>query len=97
MAEQLDLAVPEVKPEVVTTAYRVARMWLDVEGETFSVQLRGTNGERREIRREGPEALALMVALNTANLSIRSLQRRVLEWAVSQGELAGVVSGTPDT
>ncbi len=37
-----------------------------------------------------------MVALNTANLSIKSPQRRILERLVADGKLTGSIAGTPD-
>ena len=44
----------------------------------------------------GDVAMSLMVALNKANLAIKSLERRVLEYMASKGDFAGSVSGTPD-
>lgn len=106
MAEALVLTTPEVRPAVSTTDYRVVYLGLDWEGKQIVIRLRGTNGESRSFTYGGrlaatPEAradaLAMMVALNTANLSTRSLQRRILERLVADGKLTGTVSGTPDT
>jgi len=42
-------------------------------------------------------AVAMMRALNTANLSTKSLHRRILERLVEDGKLpAGTVTGSPD-
>jgi hypothetical protein len=96
MAEQVDLAIPVVRPALTTTSVRVAQLWLDVERGAVVVHLRGTNGELTEIRYEGAPAAAMLRALNTANLSTRSLQARILDRLIQDGHLAGVVSGTPD-
>jgi hypothetical protein len=45
---------------------------------------------------EKTKALNLMIALNKANLTVKSLQRRVLEQLAADGLLAGSVTGTPD-
>lgn len=94
--ESVTLTAPEVTPAITTTDYKVASLRLDVEGAIVVIILRGTNGERKEFRYENSEATALMVALNKANLSIKSLQRRVLEKLVADGKLAGTIAGSPD-
>ncbi len=50
----------------------------------------------REFRYEGSIAMTLLLALNTANLTIKSLERRVLERLIADGLLAGAVTGLPD-
>jgi len=45
----------------------------------------------------GLTTATLLAALNTANLSTKSLQKRVLERLIADGKLPpGAVSGTPD-
>lgn len=94
--ETLSLTTPETVPAITTTDYRVIVLHLDLEGAQIAIHLRGTNGERREFRYEGAEATQLLVALNKANLSIKSLQRRILEKLIADGKLAGNVTGAPD-
>lgn len=97
MAEQLTLTTPQTIPAKLTDAYRVVFVGLYVEQRIVVVQVRGTNGEIREARAEGPEAQAILVALNTSNNTVKSLQRRVLEWVAAKlADLAGTVTGTPD-
>lgn len=106
MAESLVLTTAEVIPAITTTDYRVVFLSFDWERATILIRLRGTNGEAKSFSYGGDrltatdaeraDALALMVALNKANLSTRSLQRRVLERLVTDGKLTGTVSGTPD-
>ena len=96
MAETIVLTAPEVVPAITTTDYRVIRLLLEFEHAEISIHLRGTNGERKEFRYEGTEATNLMVALNKANLTVKSLQRRILEKLIADGKLQGAVSGVPD-
>ena len=99
MAEELTLTTPIVKPQQTTTGYHVARLVLDPELKRFFLAVRGTQGEVIEATREGAPAVALMSTLNTANGTIKSLQRRALEWLATQPEgaaLAGAITGAPD-
>lgn len=96
MAETVTLTSPEVTPQITTTDYRVAYLQMDWDRASIVIHLRGTNSERKEIRYDGPEASSLMVALNKANLSIKSLQRRILERIVADGKIVGAVTGVPD-
>ena len=96
MAETLTLTTPEVVPAITTTDYRVVFELKDIEQRLFVVHVRGTNGERKEFRYEGSDALDIMRVLNKANLSVKSEQRRILERLTADGKLAGAVTGSPD-
>ncbi len=92
MAEVLTLTAAIVPPS--RTTYRVRRMNLDVDALVIQAWVVGSDGSEQLI--EWLNAGALLLALNTANLSVKSLQRRVLEQAVTDSKLtAGTVSGTP--
>jgi hypothetical protein len=43
-----------------------------------------------------PSGVTLINALNTANLSTRSLVKRMFERLIADGYIAGTVTGTPD-
>lgn len=96
MAEIVQLTTPEITPQITTTDYRVFYLLLDWERASIVIHLRGTNGERKEARYDGAEATTLMVGLNKANLTIKSLHRRILERLIADGKLSGTVSGSPD-
>lgn len=96
MPEQITLAVAEMTPAIITTDYRVVGLTLDFEHAMLTIRIRGTNGEPKEFRYEGATATTLMIALNKANLSLKSLQRRVLERLLADGLIAGAVTGNPD-
>ena len=99
MAEILTLATPEVT-QYTTAGYRIAHIGLFVLPTTdVVVHLIGENGERIEVRAADPtEAQQILQQLNTANLSVKSLQRRCLEWCASKmARLAGTVVGVANS
>lgn len=99
MAEAVLLTTPAVTPASSTTDLRVAQLLLSPARERFMLTIRGTRGEVIEVTREGPEAVTLLKALNKANGSVKSLERRALEWFLSQPEGAawpGTITGAPD-
>lgn len=95
MAERLDLASPEqTAPGTVT--WKPFLLHLNWEAATIKVAFRGDNGEYLSIGYDGAEATTLMVALNKANLSTKSLHKRLMEKAIADGKMSGTISGTPD-
>ena len=94
--ETLTLTTPETTPAITTTDYRVIYLHLDFEGARIVIHVRGTNNERRQFDYTGDTATQMMIALNKANLSIKSLQRRILERLAADGLLSGTVNGVPD-
>lgn len=101
MGEKLELAEPKVTPQIVNAALEIAFIGLYVRPASqraVVVHLVGINGEREEIRTEtATEAITLLKQLNVANLSVKSLERRCMEWvATKRPDLAGTITGTPD-
>jgi len=107
MAEQIDLTTRD-QAQPGTTKYRPTDLYLDFDGGRFYVILLGENGEKRqEDYRDGQDASGnddsgstiatdRMKALNTANLSTKSLLKRIMEMLINDGRLTGSISGTPD-
>ncbi len=95
MAEQLDLASAE-QSAPGTLTWKPVLLHLDWEKATIKVGFRGDNGEYTSIGYEGSDATTLMVTLNKADLSVKSLHRRIMEKAVADGKISGTISGTPD-
>jgi hypothetical protein len=95
MAEQLDLASP-AQTAPGTNNWRPVLLHLDWEKATIKVGFRGENGEYTSVGWGGAEATTLMVALNKANLSSNSLHKRIMNQAITDGKLAGTITGTPD-
>lgn len=93
MAEQCDLTIPE-GAVAGTTLYRPVALLLDWENARITVSLVGEGGHRKKVVYDG--VLTLLKALNTANLSTKSLHKRLLEKLVADGYLVGTISGTPD-
>lgn len=91
--EQLDLTTPITSPSI--TNYRVTLLHLDWTGAQIQIVLTGPQGESAGFVYSGQEATDLMLVLNTANLSVKSLHKRILEKLVANGKLSGTISGTP--
>ncbi len=94
MSEQLDLTAPIVPPS--RTTYAIKSLVLDWNAQVIQVRLMGSDGVEVLAEYGGTTAVSLMTVLNTANLSILSLHKRILQKLVTDGKLpAGTVSGTP--
>ncbi len=96
MAEQLDLTIP-VAATGGTSFWKVDALHLFRDKAVISIALDGENGERLTLGYTGSEATNLMIALNKADLSVKSLHKRILERLVTDGKLEGTVSGVPDS
>lgn len=96
--EQVDLTTPEIYPPPgpATNYWRVDDLRLIWSAKLIKIELLGQNGERKKFAYdEAAGAVTLMTFLNTANLSIKSLHRRIMERLISDGKLSGTISGTP--
>jgi hypothetical protein len=101
--EELVLTEPDVIPEKVTNKYHVISLTLDMttvalDGEPglIGIILRDNNGERFTHSYVGKQAMDLIKFLNTANLTTKSMHKRVLEKLSADGVLPGSVTGAPD-
>jgi len=92
--EILTLAAPVAPPTV--TDYKVIRIDLNRKEQIFHMAAESNTGVIVERIERGDVAMSLMIALNKANLSIKSLERRVLEYMAGKGDFAGSVTGAPD-
>jgi hypothetical protein len=94
MAETLDLTTPIVPPS--RASYTVKRLNLDWPNAAIQIWLIGSDGIEVYAEYIGAQATTLLIAFNKVNLSVKSLQRRVLEQLVTDGKLpAGTVTGAP--
>ena len=94
-AEVLNLTTPVTTPSVTT--WKPTQILLDRENQTVRVLFRGPAGESKTCVEVGAAATATMTALNKANLTSNSLEKRAITWAQGLGCLgAGTVSGSPD-
>jgi hypothetical protein len=93
MSEKIDLAAPDqVKPG--TTEYRFAAVVINAEAGFIELHMRGMNGELRVKRWEA--AVDQIRALLKANLSTKSLPRRLFERFIADESVDAAISGTPD-
>ena len=92
MAEILE---PTAPPSVAS--YQVQELLLSRVRAFIKVVLSDSLGNRFVCSYTGGAALAKINQLNTANLTVSSLEKRILESLVSDGKLpAGTVTGTPE-
>ena len=93
MSEQIDLSVPVAQPTIAN--YIVSSLNLDWDNARIVINLRDNTGQISTFAYTGATATALMVALNKANLTSNSLQKRIFTQLIADGKLAGTVSGAP--
>ena len=104
MAEELVLTDPiQPAPPPPTTKYKVLAMLTDREAPTpagpglVRITVADDQGLRSYPEYTGAEAIDLMRWMNTANFSVNSMQKRVLQKLSGDGKLPpGTVTGTPD-
>jgi hypothetical protein len=102
--EQLNLTTAETIPQAITSSYKVITIGLYWEQQYIVICLRGDNGKIKQFTYGGLDANAtektkaanLMIALNKANLSTISLQKRILNQLISDGLISGTVTGVVD-
>jgi len=95
MSEQLDLTTPTLATPGINN-FVVSKLILDRDGNRISIFLLADNGERIIHNFHDSEATNLMIALNKANLTSNSLQKRILQKLLDDGVFAGTISGSPD-
>lgn len=94
MAEIITLTTPLAG--AVTNDYRLVSLSLDIQAQSVQMVARSNLGAYVTRLVLDVEAVNLLKLLNTANLSVKSLQRRALEYMASKGDFIGTVNGTPD-
>lgn len=96
--EELVLTTPKT-----TTKYRVVAVTLNLEMEMIIddpgavlIELKDNLDQPSTYSYTGQTAVDMIKWLNTANLTTKSMQKRILERLSTDGYLPGTVSGTPD-
>jgi hypothetical protein len=93
--ERVTLTTAETKPS--NTQYTVAALHLDWTAQSIVVEMTGVNGERLTkayTPTTTPTGSSLLVSLNKANLTTRSLNQRIFDRLILDGVLVGTVAGT---
>jgi len=112
MAEELILTTPVTPPAPTpTTKYRVSSFTMDLDTVAapllpppaptpapglVTIKLVSDAKEFSTYQYTGTSATAMIKQLNTANLTTKSMQKRILEKLAADGFLPGTVQGTPD-
>lgn len=94
--QQLNLTTPIT---TTRTTYLVTKFHIDGWQDAtpvFYVGVVGSDGVNQDFEYRGQQAFDRLSTLNTANLTTKSLEQRILEVLVNDGKLPpGTVSGTP--
>jgi hypothetical protein len=93
MAERLQL---NVSTTITLTGWDIYSLYLGRIEKRIEIQMIGDDGDRRTELIDGTTAETLLKQLNSANLSIKTLYRRVMEWLIANRGYQGTVTGTPD-
>jgi len=89
--------VPQkIRLTVPVEDYEVSSLNLRFLEGLIEIEMTNTNGDRLVHLIQNPQATILMRALNKADLSTNSLQKRIMERLVTDGVLTGTISGVPD-
>ena len=92
MAQVLTLTTPQS-----VTDYKIDIIKFDVGESKIHIVVADTQGDKITCGYSGTVASNFMIALNKANLTTNSLQKRVLDQLVVDGQLpAGTVTGSPE-
>lgn len=97
MTEEVSLATPFQPDPRAADRMQIARLDLNWGAESIFIEMTNSTGDiRRPFVYDGDEAVQMMVALNKANLSVKSLHRRILEKLIADGKIEGAIEGGPD-
>ncbi len=92
--EQLDLTTPIPRQSI--TSYRVIDIHMNWPNGEIDILVVDNLNATSTCSYRNAEATSLMSTLNTLDLSVKSLQKRILEKCSADGKLgAGTISGTP--
>lgn len=93
--ELVNLTTPIVRPS--TTNYQVTQLVLNWELGSINVTLKSNTGDILVKNYDGstnPTGASLMISLNKANLTARSLNQRIFDRLVLDGVVVGTVAGS---
>jgi hypothetical protein len=101
VAETVNLTTPITKPP--TNAIQLTRLTIDVVAGSIYIEWKGDDGQAFSAAyptlapagSSQPTGTALITSLNTANLSTVSLVKRIYQRLMTDGYIAGTITGTP--
>lgn len=92
--EKITLTSPIITPSITDVEiYQLNLLW----GESLiDIRIITNTGKMISHSYYGQDARDKMKALRKANLSIKSLDRRIFEILIADGVIAGTITGVPD-
>ena len=106
--EELELTDPVTEPAKTTSTFHVVSLTLNHEAPAVipepgqettamvNIGLKDNLGKPWSYQYTGQVALDYIKFINTANFTVKSLHKRILERLSTDGVLPGTVTGTPD-
>lgn len=93
--EQVDLTTPYIADPREASSMTVQFLALDWKTSTIQIKI-GYGDITQLFTYSGTEARNLMVALNKMDLRTNTLNKRILNKLINDGQISGTVSGTPE-
>lgn len=93
--ESINLSTPYQVDPRQTSTFKVDSLLLNWRDKRIEIHL-GDGTIQRLVTYNGDQATTLMTALNKANLSTNSLHKRIINQLITDGYLAGTITGTVD-
>lgn len=93
--EQINLTSPFKADPRETSVLEVDSLLLDWRGSRIVVHL-GDGRIQKRVEYSGTPATNMMITLNKANLTNNSLHKRIINQLISDGYLAGSITGSPE-
>ena len=106
--EELELTDPVVEPAKTTSTFKVMSVLFDLEsllviptptqstGPIVKLRLKDNLDKPYNYEYTGQTALDMIKFMNTANFTVKSMHKRILERLSADGVLPGTVTGAPD-
>jgi hypothetical protein len=95
MSEELVLTNPIVQPEVITDRFKIIVVTMDLAAVPISasltITLRDNNGISHTHSYIGQEAAVYINYINTADFTVESLAKQILQKLSNDGKLVGTV------
>lgn len=92
--EKVTQTSPTTFPSI--TDWEINVLYLGWREQRIHIDIISNTDVRKSHEYLGQDAKNKMIALNKANLSIKSLYRRIYEFLVADGIIEGVITGSPD-
>lgn len=92
--EKITQTAPTIFPNEID--WEIDTLLLAWRSQIIHIDVISNVGTKRNKEYTGLDAKNKMLALNKANLSTKSLHKRIMEFLVADGVITGAITGVPD-